>query len=537
MQQLNIRAYYPAFLAMLFLFSACGEERFGLDYTDYEAPLLTDNDGAVTYQDLTTFPVPTSIMTAAPTFDYNAEYKFSIDTVKAPEGSSFVVNRFVIDGDSGAISYDNANNTLSMGDYVVSVFVQTITGLVSYTDAVRITVGEVPVTLSVDNALVDAGSLEQGLVATVSYTDNSAGGLITDVVFSLVDGPENFAIDAATGEISKTGALSEGPRVLTVRAVTNLGTVVAENLVTVNVGPAPTIAYVQQDGSTPLSMVTVSPYTAYTSASPMLEGMTAASWAVDLPDALTAFAASFSVDMDGAVVLAENAGLPEGTHQIGVTATNSAGVSLGFPDVFTLVVEFRWEAFFTDLIDSDDANVLPEAAYPGVWAGYDIEGDAGNGWQKVANVGGGNFSGMRRFNPGTLDGCLTRAIDITGVQALRISFGEMLGYGAAFTARYSRALYFGETTASLEGGSFMDGEWNALIAPDGPWLGTNWNGGTGPIQQYDPVNVDLAQVTGNTLYLNWRLFSNDVAAGNQNGQWIITDVVAERAAVFAAEEG
>jgi hypothetical protein len=241
--------------------------------------------------------------------------------------------------------------------------------------------------------------------------------------------------------------------------------------------------------------------------------------------------------MDGAVVLAENAGLPEGTHQIGVTATNSAGVSLGFSDVFTLVVEFRWEAFFTDLIDSDDANVLPEAAYPGVWAGYDIEGDAGNGWQKVANVGSGNFSGMRRFNPGTLDGCLTRAIDITGVQALRISFGEMLGYGAAFTARYSRALYFGETTASLEGGSFMDGEWNALIAPDGPWLGTNWNGGTGPIQQYDPVNVDLTQVTGNTLYLNWRLFSNDVAAGNQNGQWIITDVVAERAAVFAAEEG
>ncbi len=537
MQQLNNRNYFPVLLALLFLFTACGEERFGLDYSDYDTPTLNDNDGAVLYQDLTTFPVLENIMTAPPTFEYAAEYGFLIDTVKASAGSTFSPNRFQIDRETGGISYDNTNGSLSNGEYVISVYVQTTAGLVSYTDAVRITVGEVPVTLSVDNAVVDAGSLEQGVIATVAYTDNTTEGLVTEVTFSLAGSPENFVIDEMTGVISKTGALSEGPRLLSVRAATNLGSVTAENLVTVNVGASPTISYLQQDGVTPLTTVTVSPFTAYTSATPTLTGMNAASWMVDLPADLSSLMNEFTIGPDGAVSINENSGLPEGTYLIGVTATNPAGVSLSFPDVFALVVEFRWEPLLTDLLNSDENGVLPEEAYPGLWNGYDLDGEATNGWQKVANVGGGNFSGMRRFNPGTLDASLTRTIDLTGVQALRISFGELIGYGGAFTNRYARELYFGETVAGLESGNFVASEWNTLIAADGPWLDVNWNMGNGPENLYDPLEIDLSQISGNTLYLNWRLFSRDVAAGNQNGQWIITQLIAERAAVFAAEEG
>ena len=529
---INIQAIFLTLLVF-----GCGEERFPNDYTEYNPQVVVDDDGAVSYQNFETYPVLETITSEAPIFDLTSTYKFQIDTIKAPSGSAFLPSKMSINAETGVISYDNSAGNLSPGAYVFTVGLETAVSLARYNDIVTMTVNEVPIDVTIDNATVDVGSLEQGVIGTVAYSDNSGAGLITSVSFELSNPPANFEIDANTGVIRKTGAVDEGEQLLSVRVVTNLGTIIVNNLLTVNVGPPPTIAFFQQDETSALTQVLLSPWTAYMTSTPTLDGMTATAWAIILPETLSSFSDAISIQSGGVIAISAEADLPLGDHLIGVTATNAAGVSKDFPELFTLTVETRWTLLEDDQIDGPEANVLPETVYPGIWTGYDISGaSTRGGWMKVAGVGAGKFSGMRRWDPGTLDACLVRTLDITGVKALRVSFGELIGYGGAFTNRYDRAFYFGESVTSLAESTFVDSEWIPLIAPDGPWQSTNWNGGTGPENEYSNINVDLTTVTSNTLYLNWRLFSKDVAAGNQNGQFLITYLIAEQSSAFPAEE-
>lgn len=515
----------------------CGEERVETNYTEYSPDIIAHNDGKVSYTNFETFPLLQELSGTAPEFDISSVYKFTIDTVKAPAGSTFSLNKLSIDAETGVISYDNSGDDLSVGDYVVTVALQAPNGIALYDDVYTMNVRDVPGELTVDNSIVDVGSLELGSIATVSYIDNSGSGLITDISYELVSPPAHYEMDAVTGEITKKGAANQGTEILSVIGRTNLGTLTAIDLVIINVGASPTIQYFQQDGSTPLTKVTVSSWSAYTTSTPTLNDMTAASWEMMLPASLAGFENVITIQSDGEIDIAADSNLPEGDHLIGVLAINGGGVSKDFPDLFTLTVEFRWATLFDDQIDSPDENINPEEAYPGIWAGYDVEGSSDKeGWKKVAGVGGGGFTGMRRWDPGTLDACLTRVIDISTVKALRVSFGEIIGYGAVFTDRYAREFYYGESTTNLEAATFDGSEWNTLLAEDGPWLGTNWNMGNGPENFYENIPIDLSNISGNTLYLNWRLYSKDVAAGNQNGQFIITQVQTEQADIFDAEE-
>lgn len=518
----------------VFLAQSCDKEDF--PYEEYRPNIIATNDGAVTYANFETYPLLDNISIDTPTIDIDTEYKFVIDSIHAPAGSTFSEAKFSIDEKSGVVVYDNSGDDLSAGDYGFDVGVQVLDGMVLYTNALIIKVNEVPLSLTIDNSVVDVGSLQLGVIATVSAVDNS-GGQISSVDYELVDAPAEYSIDPTSGEISKTAPTTQGISFLGVRATTNLGTVTQANILTINTGASPTVAYFQQDGTTPLTQVTISPWTAYTTSTPTLNDMTAASWSVILPATLTNYSSSFSADSDGKISIAADANLPEGDYLIGVTATNSGGVSNDFADVFTIKVEFRWTQLFDDQLNDPAANVTPQVAYPGVWAGYLLSGTPTSGeWKKVANVGAGSFTGMRRWNPGTVDGVLLRTIDITNVKGMRVSFGEVIGYGTAFTDLYNREFYYGDSDANVQNQVWDANEWNTLLGATGAWLGTNWNGGSGPTQSYDNILVDLTQVTGNTLYLNWRLYSTDVTNSGQNGQWIIDYVTVDEADVFAAEE-
>ena len=140
----------------------------------------------------------------------------------------------------------------------------------------------VPIQINVDNADVNVGSLEIGEIATASITDLSGSGVVSLVTYQLVGAPDTYTINDKTGVISKVKAATAGSVKLTVQVGSNLGAVVAQDLLTVTVGAAPTISFLQLDGSTPLTRVTVSPYTSYTSFAPVLSDMTAASWAIIL---------------------------------------------------------------------------------------------------------------------------------------------------------------------------------------------------------------------------------------------------------------
>ena len=117
-------------------------------------------------------------------------------------------------------------------------------------------------------------------------------------------------------------------------------------------------------------------------------------------------------------------------------------------------------------------------------------------------------------------------------------FLEVIGYGAAYTNKYDRAFYYGEDTTNLSSGTWSDSEWTAFVGlglADTGWLGTNWNAGSGPPQKYT-TSINLNTISGDKVYLNWRMRRKDTQTGKQNGQWIINDVRIEQPDVYVADQ-
>ena len=148
---------------------------------------------------------------------------------------------------------------------MISVSVDNAGGVANYTDAVTMKVLPVPIQINIDNASVDVGSLQIGEIATASITDLSGSGVVNMVTYQLIDAPDTYTINEKTGVISKVKAANSGSVKLSVQVGSNLGAVVATDLLTINVGPSPTLSLLQLDGATALTRVTLSPYTAYTS--------------------------------------------------------------------------------------------------------------------------------------------------------------------------------------------------------------------------------------------------------------------------------
>ena len=67
------------------------------------------------------------------------------------------------------------------------------------------------------------------------------------------------------------------------------------------------------------------------------------------------------------------------------------------------------------------------------------------------------------------------------------------------------------------------------------WLSTNWNAGSGPAQDYTK-DLNLTTISGDKVYLSWRLKRKDDQTGQQNGQWVVNDIRIEQPDVFTAEE-
>ena len=534
---------YKFLLFSIIIFSC--EERVELDYVEYSPGSLADNDGKITYADVDVYPLLDIISTDTPSVDNSIKtgVVFSIDTIKAPAESTFDHSKFSIDKPSGVISYDNSMGGLSEGNYMISVSVNNAGGIAKYDDAVAMTVLSVPIQVNIDNQSVDVGSLEIGDIATASITDLSGQGVVNSVTYQLIDAPDIYTINETTGVISKVKAANSGSVKLSVQVGSNLGAVVASDLLTVNVGPSPTISLLQLDGSTPLTRVTLSPYTAYTSYPPVLSDMTAVTWNIILPPSLDNFKNFFSMGASGEIIIAADANLPEGDYKIGITPQNAGGISLDFPEVLTIKVENRSAVVFEDLINGD-GDSAPPASVDG-WSTHLISGTAdGSSWKKMKAVAG-KWGSMRRWMGGTYvgdsDECVIREIDLSSIDKTKpttIVFGEVIGYGPAYMNKYDRAFYYGEDTTNVSAGTWNDTEWvpfAGLGLEGADWLGANWSSGNGPPQDYTR-SINLNTISGNKIYINWRMRRKDSQTGKQNGQWVINDVRLEQPDVYTAEE-
>ena len=171
---MNISKYLlSALLLSMFLFIACDESE---DVQRYEQEVLTASDNPLTYTNLTSYPLVGAITSSVPAGDFETPYRYRLLNATSTTGSSFNKAVFAINVDTGAITYGNAGNTISTGVYSLDVGVTNSYGMAVYEGAYKLTILDVPIQVNIDAAQVNAGIFEQGVMATVSYTDTSASG-------------------------------------------------------------------------------------------------------------------------------------------------------------------------------------------------------------------------------------------------------------------------------------------------------------------------------------------------------------------------
>jgi len=528
-------------IAVLLAFGAC-EERIDLDYSKYEQPVLVDNDGSIVYQDVTSYPVKEKISSDAPTYEIVGSYQFLEPEIAAPTGSTAVNSMWTIEPKTGVITYDNKNQNLSPGEYVISVKVANSNGVAVHSDLLSFNIDEVPITLQVDNSEKSAGIFEQGAMATVSYTDTS-GGLISSVSYALSSNtPSGFSIDAASGVISKVNGALSGENKISVVATTNLGIITFNNVLTVTVGAPPTVELLQQDGTTSLQQLTLSSNTAYVSAAPNLVGMTAASWEALLPDSLSDYSTSISIDNDGKITILANANLPLGTYLMGAKATNASGNTYDFNDILTLKVEERWE---TTPVYYQNFDLAADAVDPNIFdsslSAYRLNGSVQN--HLVAFISAKNVRVARVTQAG---GETTKAIESALVLALavdsdwkklRVSFNEAFGYGDNRLGWYERYVHTGTSITDLESGVFTEANWNTLMASDDTdWSSISlWGGlnGDSTLNSVPAKSFDVPLGATN-MYVNWRVVKTGTATGGAN--FMVDEIKVEVSTAFTAEE-
>ena len=546
---MNVSKYLLSTLLLsIFLFVACDESE---DIQRYEQEVLTTSNNPLTYTNLTSYPLVGPITSAVPTGDFDTPYRYRLLNAASTTGSSFTKAAFTVNGDTGIVAYGNAGNTITPGTYSVDIGVTNSNGMAVYEGAYQLTILEVPVQVNIDAAQVDAGIFEQGVMATVSYTDTSASGSdVTSVSYALVDAPVGFTINATTGAISKVNGAVSGPNQLTVRVTTNTGIIVVQNILTVVVGAPPTLQMVQQDGTTTLTKAVVSPYSAYTTAAPVVDGMSPTQWEIIFPKSLvnnnpdvtageTAidFSSSFSVEEpSGKVSIAADAGLPAGLHTISLKAINASANEYTFEDVFTIEVVSRWETtplYENDLSTLDQITLHHLDSPPQYLASTASHGKTGTPAIKFQTLNGAN-------NASRKDAAVELKIPITDAsfKKVRFTFYEAFGYNNFFNQRHARELYsYQATDNSLP--PLTPDSWNIMMdITDSSWSGTSrWGSIKADISTFSMVEnkvVDIASGTQN-LYFFVRCHRVDDTHPTQ-GQWLLRNFLVEVSMAYPAEE-
>ena len=513
----------------------------------FEQPVLNSNDGSLTYTAANSYPVPGTITGSTPSFSTDTPYRFRIIEVSSPTNSSYTLNSFSIDLSSGVISYDNKNNTISTGTYSLDIGVSNINGLAIHQDVFNLTVLDVPVTLSVDNTTVDAGIFQQGVVATVSHTDTSTDGVVSSVEYALIDPPAGFKIDKDTGEISKENGAVSGDNLLSVEVTTNVGKVAATNLVNIIVGDPPTIELFKNGTTTSLSKVVLSPYSAYTTAAPVVDGMAPTSWEIIFPKSLVNnepdvsageeaidYSSFFSVeDATGKVSVAADADLPLGVHVLSLKATNATDSEFTFDDILTLEVELRWET--TPIYENDfSGGAGTQITFPSL-------NGASSAFVHVPNHGRIAKPVLKyQWANAPTDAAVELEIPVEGtdIKKLRVSFWEAFGYGAVIIDRYNKTLAQYQST---DGTNSLDtSTWTDVMGvSDSSWsTAPQWGAlSVATPDAFNEVSGKLVQVAPDTktVYLYWRFFRKDGQAHN-NGQYLLRNFFIEGAKAFPAEE-
>jgi hypothetical protein len=546
---------FSILISSFFIVLSCDDEE---TVELYEPQLIDGDSTSLVYEKLTAYPSLGSIQSTNPTTgDIETPYGFRILKTSSPSQSNFAQAAFTIDRESGIISYGNINNTISAGTFSIDVGVVNTNGMAVYENAFELTILEVPLTVNIDVTEVEAGIFEQGVMATISYTDTSGSDEITSATYALIEPPAGFEINSTTGAISKVSGAASGPNSLSVEITTNAGVLMAPNVLTVIVGESPTIEMFQQDGSTPLTKTVLSPNTAYTTSAPEVTGMIPTNWEVVFPTSLVNsdlelgdaidFSSSFSVEEpSGKVSIAADARLPLGTHTLGLKATNASDDEFEFKDVLTLEVEDRWATIVYEPSDFDAFSGVTLHHLDSPTSFLDTADN--HGMAKMPVVKWQSVNGADNAN--RIDAAMELKIPILdpSIRKARISFYEASGYNNNYVMRHERKVYSYQS-ADTTPPTADPSTWNLMIDNDDSMWSTiaQWpalkaardaNPTTAPdITLFNKMEGKTVSVGSDTqnLYFFLRLTKVSDQFPTQ-GQWLVADFMVEASLAFPAEE-
>ncbi len=545
----KIKYFKPFILVIfgLFFFSSfysCEE-----DEIDYTNQYVIDGDIGLTYTNIDTYPYQKEIVTDAPSFTIDhAVYGFSIKDVKLSDGTSTGLGDFSIDYKTGIITIDNSKGDIIPGEtYSFNIGVDNVNGTILETNAFVMGVFDIPLDYTITTDVVEVEFLDELDIATITYVDTSTGGnVVEDVTYSLKDAPAGFTIDADTGVISKDTNADSGVYKLTVIIDSNVGSKTFADVLTVTVGEAPSLQYVQADGTTPLSNVVLSPWTEYQTEIPQLNGMTVATLEIILPQGIED--EMVIIKNDGRIKVREDKDIPEGVYSLGVIATNSSGTVVTFENVFSLTVEAHWDVnpVFTEDFNNVKDPVDPNA-YNAALMHYDLYGSAqsftventiNDKVGKEKDLFTAKLSDDGKNSPDELvDAALVLELAMQADwRKMRVSFNEDFGWGDDRLDWYERSFQSGYDVSDLETGTFDNSNWTTIMAPN-DWSGVS---GWGDIHVDSDLNVvpfqDVVITPGNaSVYLNWRVQKTGPTTGKGAG-FFIDEIRVEVSKAFAAEE-
>lgn len=509
---------------------------------------ITGNVG-LQYENITTYSYKEEMVSTSPQFSIsNSAYAFSILAVRVNDtetvfGKSSI---FSIDPKTGVISIDNSQGSLVNGDtYNFDIGIGNVDGVIRTDNAFVLTILETPLSYTISNTTFSANYLANVDVATVAYEDTSTNGdVLSDITYSLVNPPLGFSIDSITGVISKTSEASSGEHKISVTINSNLGSLSFTDVLTVTVGDAPIINYFQTDGITELSNVVLSPWTAYSTIIPVIDGMNAVSYEIILPTTLTA--GSVIANSDGSISVLADQNLAIGVHSLGIIATNSSNISATFNDVFTLTVETRWET--TPVFNEDFNNAIdpPQElnVYNPALNSYHLNGASTFGFQAAYTSSKGVYTA--KLSEGKVDGGFATPVDAAMVlelimqpewRKMRVSFNEGFGFGDNRLGWYERTLQSSHSISDLLAANYDPSNWETVMSP----TNTSWSGSS--VWKTLSSDADLNQIPskevnitpGNaSIFLNWRVQKTGTATGG--AAFLIDDIKVEVSNAFTAEE-
>jgi len=483
---------------LLFMYSC--EEKVVLDYTEYspEAP------AKFSYAEKSFYPQKIVLASDTPVFSVEGVYSLKIDSVYAASENDYVKSDFNIDDATGVITYDNKGGSINPGEYSVDVSIHTVNSIVYMDKAYNFTVLDVPVSISADPAEVNAGALQQGVISTISYTDESPEQNLVVESYELNPFVQGYSINENGEVIKSTNAIPNSTDSLSILVNTNLGTKTFRNVVVVHVGPPPTILYPKASDGDTLRNVIMSPTSGYVTQPPVLTGMNYdGGWEVILADTVPQEVKdAISINSSGEITYKGSAAVPDGVYSISVKVTNSSGVSFTFNDLFTFTLKTKWEQITYVDKEFNPANGIISYAKDPASA-------------TMFSDGGGYAKGYHGANA-IFNSWFIAKVDITSAwngNKLLISFEERNGWGAKQDPVYA------ETARTLQY-SYDQNTWTDIMSPnDAAWPMT----GSGSFIAVNDKEVDGIDTDQTSIYFKWH-YDNSASATLTKSVWMLDNL-------------